>query len=1271
MSDDITLRIGGTSAGAQAAVSELRASLGALPREVAASAQAATSATSALESHVQRISAKFNQATIDARLQGDAYVRVTREMGGAAALTADQHKEVTRAIQQANDAYRALGQQAPPHIKALEQQLGQTNTTTGKLKSGITEATVALRAFMGLAVVQQASQIIGAVTNTASAVKDLSMQTGIGAESIHRLQLAADPFGVSITQVTGAISNMSDRIASGDKSAVAAYRELGTSAEQLKAQKPDAAFLTIIQALLGMEDQMDRTRLARDAFGESGTAVLRLLDEQFLESARNGEAWSARQINQVDKAGKAWKRLGNDIKTAMGLAIASTYDIASGEGSDPWSLMVLALRTKLAAAQNLTGTTTPFKAGYESPSIESLGGMFGASAPDATGPDRLADARHELEQLTAAQLSAIETNRALGDAVDVVAQQFGVSADAIRLHEQDLQAATRATKDHREEQDRLFKAHQAAFTEWQRIIRAITDYSTAVSRVAQRDFLQGVDEKIRATARANLDALTTINAKNEEVADLQRRRTMSTLEYELDALMRKGNKEKQENTARMAMMGASWDLALAAEQAIDRATAAGMESVILQSDQAKAAIIEVANQLAMLPGMQGIAAGLRASAGGGSGLEAKAPGASWIPKNLGAQLSQILVGTFQSGGNLTTAQRTGSSLGGGLVSSFLTTEGMSKMLSSGIFGAAGGLLGSAVPVVGTLVGGLVGKWLGGMFGPSKTAVANREATGRIQDTKTRLEDRYGSIDTIAGMTRAGQELKAGWQHQGTIGEAAFNKLVKDFEASLERQRDLLADQADKTRELADLEERRAALADSLIPKAQEVTSILDEFGISVEGSGAAVKQLLATDGWTTMINKIQTLERAGIDSGHMINGMADEISLAVQQALKFGTEVPANMRHYIDALMAAGLLVDENGQKITDLSNLKWGDKVATEADKTQAEMDALDATIQGLRDALDEIVHALRDLLPAAAEAGADGIETAVNRAGRTVRVATRGMQDDFADTEDAATGTAHGHSPTGIKEITIVSTEAGKAVEHLGKISYKTFSTIEETAAYWAHHRIASFDTLGEQLQAMGEKWEDLLATPAQRQFLALDRTFAEQRQRLEAFKDDARYSDAVALLDRLQATEGAQLRAEQAKAEKEEKGTTETKLQEKLARIREKAAAAMELGRQLAFTQGQKLIGEAAMGSTLGVVASGHRASDDAMVGRLVRGLVDGQPRGLDGAPLSPQPSPTFVVNTWNADGFERAVRTDIWPRLLDMIRRNDAGALSQLRLALGMA
>ena len=33
---------------------------------------------------------------------------------------------------------------------------------------------------------------------------------------------------------------------------------------------------------------------------------------------------------------------------------------------------------------------------------------------------------------------------------------------------------------------------------------------------------------------------------------------------------------------------------------------------------------------------------------------------------------------------------------------------------------------------------------------------------------------------------------------------------------------------------------------------------------------------------------------------------------------EFGTEVPANMRHYIDALMAAGLLVDEHGNKITD-----------------------------------------------------------------------------------------------------------------------------------------------------------------------------------------------------------------------------------------------------------------------------------------------------------------------------------------------------------------
>jgi hypothetical protein len=95
--------------------------------------------------------------------------------------------------------------------------------------------------------------------------------------------------------------------------------------------------------------------------------------------------------------------------------------------------------------------------------------------------------------------------------------------------------------------------------------------------------------------------------------------------------------------------------------------------------------------------------------------------------------------------------------------------------------------------------------------------------------------------------------------------------------------------------------------------------------------------------------------------------MSDEISGMVQKSVEFGVAIPENMKPLIEALVEQGQLVDENGTKINDLSKLKWGGPVETEADKIATAMGDVVAK-------LDELITKMAGL-PGTAAAAAEGI--------------------------------------------------------------------------------------------------------------------------------------------------------------------------------------------------------------------------------------------------------------------------------------------------------
>jgi hypothetical protein len=358
--------------------------------------------------------------------------------------------------------------------------------------------------------------------------------------------------------------------------------------------------------------------------------------------------------------------------------------------------------------------------------------------------------------------------------------------------------------------------------------------------------------------------------------------------------------------------------------------------------------------------------------GYGGPATAKIPKVSWGPTGL-AGLSAAMPWLAQLVGGGSRSGQVGGSIGG-TVGGLL---GSSSMMGSWAgLGGITGLLGAAAPFLGPvmgLLGGLVGK----LFGPSKGAIAGKEADQRIAGTQAQLLQQYGSVGAIAGMGSAGAELAAAWGSKNVAGEAHFTAKLEAFQ----KQNDLLAQQKDLEAQITDLETQRVALVESLTPQYQDMVSAAQVLGISLDGLGPKVDQLAANESWDQTINALDTLARGGADVGGMLDRSAQKLSAMVQESKKLGTTIPENMRPYLQNLVDSGKLLDASGQKMQDLTGIKFGAAIQTESDKTEASIAAIDKLLESLKTAVQAIVDALAQKLPQAAGDGLRGINDVINR--------------------------------------------------------------------------------------------------------------------------------------------------------------------------------------------------------------------------------------------------------------------------------------------------
>ena len=169
--------------------------------------------------------------------------------------------------------------QAYIEIIARDNQLVKgLNVASAKLKAfGSSVASIGGQILgVGAGLAAPIAAAVGAFVTAGDAIDDISQKTGIGAESLSKLQYAADLSGSSLEGVTKAIVKMEKGIGealSGNAAAAQSFTDIGVSVKALQGLKPEEQFLTVVDALSKIPDEAKRTAAGMAIFGKGASEL--------------------------------------------------------------------------------------------------------------------------------------------------------------------------------------------------------------------------------------------------------------------------------------------------------------------------------------------------------------------------------------------------------------------------------------------------------------------------------------------------------------------------------------------------------------------------------------------------------------------------------------------------------------------------------------------------------------------------------------------------------------------------------------------------------------------------------------------------------------------------------------------------------------------------------------------------------------------------------------------------------------------------------------
>jgi hypothetical protein len=154
-------------------------------------------------------------------------------------------------------------------LRQIAARLRTFGTLVGSIGAGLSGASAAVLGPLVAAVAYFSS--------VGDAVEKMAARTGMSAEAVSEFGHAADLSGTDIGTVETAVRRMQQTIsdaATGAQMSAEALGRLGLSASNLVGLSPDQQLAALADKIAAIQDPAQRTAVAMDIFGRSGTQLL-------------------------------------------------------------------------------------------------------------------------------------------------------------------------------------------------------------------------------------------------------------------------------------------------------------------------------------------------------------------------------------------------------------------------------------------------------------------------------------------------------------------------------------------------------------------------------------------------------------------------------------------------------------------------------------------------------------------------------------------------------------------------------------------------------------------------------------------------------------------------------------------------------------------------------------------------------------------------------------------------------------------------------------
>lgn len=214
-------------------------------------------------------------------------VAAVNEVGGATKLTDSEKQRLNATLTRALEKYKALGKEAPEAMVKLHKETTVQAGLFDNIRAKLGGLGPMLAATFTLGAVVAAGK---KVLDFAGKVSDLSARLGMSTTAVQKFELAFSPAGISLDTVARSAAELANRIAGGDKGAVGALQRLGLSAETLMGMSMEDMFITVADAVGGMQNKAEQIYASKTLFGKGGVELLSGLNGKLRETTDSFEA---------------------------------------------------------------------------------------------------------------------------------------------------------------------------------------------------------------------------------------------------------------------------------------------------------------------------------------------------------------------------------------------------------------------------------------------------------------------------------------------------------------------------------------------------------------------------------------------------------------------------------------------------------------------------------------------------------------------------------------------------------------------------------------------------------------------------------------------------------------------------------------------------------------------------------------------------------------------------------------------------------------------